>query len=341
MEDIHGKAVSITRKDVEVVPMGKDGLLRMYRGMYIIRHFEETLYYLFLNRSMPGTMHQYTGQEAIAIGFCESLKAEDYITSTHRGHGHCLAKGANLNEVMAEMFSKKTGCCRGMGGSMHLADFEVGILGANGIVGGGIPIAVGAALSIDNKGSDQVVVCFFGEGASNTGSFHEGINMAAIWKLPVIFVCENNLYAVSDHVRDTMKVEHVADRASAYGIPGETIDGNDVLVVYEHARRAIARARQGNGPMMIECMTYRHRGHSRFEPAHYRPKEEVSAWLARDPLKVFREHTVVENDITEKELQAIEEEVKKQMEAAVAYAEQSPEIDPGEIIPMVYKENNV
>ncbi|MCL5102993.1 MAG: thiamine pyrophosphate-dependent dehydrogenase E1 component subunit alpha [Armatimonadetes bacterium] len=312
----------------------KAKLLQVYRGMYLIRAFEETIYRLFLTRSMPGTIHQYNGQEAVAVGFCESLRPDDYITSTHRGHGHCLAKGAKLNEVMAEIFSKQTGCCRGMGGSMHLADFDAGILGANGIVGGGIPIATGAGLSIALRGTEQVAVCFFGEGASNTGSFHEGINMAAILNLPVIFVCENNLYQVSLHMSRAMKPRQVAHRADAYGIPGVVADGNDVLEVMQVAQEAISTARRGGGPTLVECMTYRHRGHSRFEPGNYRPKEEVAEWMERDPLKVFRSRTG--GFIAEGELASIEQRIDEEMEQAVAYADASPDVDSDEFSRMVY-----
>jgi len=318
------------------VSLEKEKLLQIYRSMYLIRAFEEILYYLFLNRSMPGTMHQYTGQEAVAVGFWRNLREDDYITSTHRGHGHCLAKGVNLNEVMAEMFSKRTGCCHGMGGSMHLADFNVGILGANGIVGGGIPIAVGAGISINLRGTGGVVICFFGEGATNTGAFHEGVNLAAVWSLPVVFVCENNLYQVSMRMNETMRVKRICDRAAAYGIPGVRVDGNDVLKVDEVAKKTIAKARSGKGPILVECMTYRHRGHSRFEPAHYRSKEELASWLERDPLKVFRRRLLPASNITEEELVSIEKEVKEAMDRAVSYAEGSPEVDTAMIESMVY-----
>ena len=316
------------------IGINKEILLKMYRDMYLIRVFEETLYYLFLKRNMPGTMHQYTGQEAIAVGFCHSLRKEDYITSTHRGHGHCLAKGANLNEVMAEIFSKKTGCNHGMGGSMHLADYDTGILGANGIVGGGIPIATGAGLSIDLRGTDQVVVCFFGEGAANTGAFHEGINLAAVWDLPVIFVCENNLYQVSTHISQTMKIPNVAHRAEGYGIKGIVVDGNDVIEVNRIAEEVITMARGGKGPTLVECMTYRYKGHSRFEPGNYRPNGELSYWQERDPLKVFR--VQVHKHIREEELTAIEKDVKEKIEESILYAEEGPDINPEDISAMVW-----
>ena len=221
--------------------------LGMYRKMLEIRRFEEKLFYLFSTTPMPGSMHQYNGQEAVAVGVCSALKKSDYITSTHRGHGHCIAKGADINSVMAEMFAKKTGCCRGMGGSMHIADFSVGMLGANGIVGAGIPHAVGAAWSCKYRKSGQVAVAFFGDGAANEGAFHEAINLAAIWKLPVVFVCENNLYGFSTHYRRVTSIENIADRAAAYSIPGVTADGMDVLAVFDRAAEAVENAEKEAG----------------------------------------------------------------------------------------------
>ena len=256
--------------------------------MVEIRRFEEKLYHLFSTRDMPGSMHQYNGEEAVAVGVCAHLSASDYITSTHRGHGHCIAKGADIRAVMAEMFAKSTGCCRGMGGSMHIADFSVGMLGANGIVAAGIPIAVGAGLTCQVKGEGRVSVAFFGDGAANEGAFHEAVNLAAVWRLPVVFVCENNVYGFSTHYRRVMLLENIADRASAYGIPGVVVDGMDLRGVHAAAGEAIRRARGGEGPTLLECKTYRYMGHSRFEPSSYRTKEELVEWKKRDPIALFR-----------------------------------------------------
>jgi TPP-dependent pyruvate/acetoin dehydrogenase alpha subunit len=293
-----------------------------------IRAFEDKLYFLFLNTVMPGTMHQYNGQEAVAVGVCSALRTSDYITSTHRGHGHCIAKGANIDRCMAEMFGKDTGLCRGMGGSMHVADFGVGMLGATGIVGAGIPIATGAGLSIKMSGSDQVAVAFMGEGAANEGSFHESLNMAAVWRLPVIYVVENNLYGFSTPYAEVFPTADVATRAEAYGIAGAVADGQDVWAVYETALPAIERARGGDGPSLLEFKTYRYRGHSRFEPSSYRTKEELEEWKQRDPLKLWSARLVAEGIASEDEIKAIRIEVQKRMDEAVAFAEASDPPDP-------------
>ena len=314
----------------------KEKLIEMYRKMLEIRHFEEKVYELYGQNLVPGTIHLYAGQEAVAVGVCANLRREDYIVSTHRGHGHCIAKGADLKRVMAEILGKKTGYCKGKGGSMHIADFSVGILGATGVVGAGIPIAAGAGLSIKLRGTDQVVACFFGDGASNQGTFHEGINMAAIWKLPVLFVCENNLYAMGTRQSRVMLIENIADRAVAYGIPGVTVDGNDVLAVYEAARQAVERAKKGEGPTLIECKTYRHKGHSRFDPATYRPKEEVEFWLKKDPIPRFRGKLVEMGVLTDAEAEQIEKEVLNEIEEAVKFALESPYPEPEEALKDVY-----
>jgi len=308
----------------------------MYRKMLEIRRFEEKVYDLYGENLVPGTIHLYAGQEAIAVGVCANLRGDDYITSTHRGHGHCIAKGAQLNRVMAEILGKKTGYCKGKGGSMHIADFSIGMLGATAVVGAGLPIAAGAGLSIKLRKTDQVVACFFGEGASNQGTFHEGINMAAIWKLPVLFVCENNLYAMGTRQSRVMVVENVADRAISYGIPGVAVDGNDVMAVYEAAREAVQRARSGKGPTLMECKTYRHKGHSRFDPAAYRPKEEVEEWLKRDPILRFRSRFLEMKTITEEEADKIEEEVVAAVDDAVKFALDSPYPEPEEALEHVY-----
>jgi pyruvate dehydrogenase E1 component alpha subunit len=304
--------------------------------MLEIRFFEEKVFDLYAQNLVPGTIHLYLGEEAVAVGVCSLLKKDDYITSTHRGHGHCIAKGAELKRTMAEILGKKTGYCKGKGGSMHIADFKIGMLGATAVVGAGLPIAVGAGLSVKLRRTDQVVACFFGEGASNQGTFHESINMASIWKLPVIFVCENNLYAMGTRQSRVMAIENVADRAVAYGIPGVVVDGNDVSAVYEATQKAVERARKGEGPTLIECKTYRHKGHSRVDPAKYRPKEEVEEWLAKDPIKRFKEKLLQTNTLTESEIQQIEKEVSDEIEEAVKFAMESPYPAPEEALEDVY-----
>ena len=318
------------------INLPREKLVEMYRKMFEIRSFEEKVFELYAQNMVPGTIHLYAGEEAVAVGVCSNLRKDDYITSTHRGHGHCIAKGADPKRIMAEILGKKTGYCKGKGGSMHIADFKVGMLGATAVVGAGIPIAMGAGLSIKLRGTDQVVACFFGEGASNQGTFHEGINMAAIWKLPVIFVCENNLYAMGTRQSRVMLIENIADRAASYGIPGVTVDGNDVLAVYEAAREAVERARRGEGPTLIECKTYRHKGHSRVDPAKYRPKEEVEEWLRKDPIKRLREKLLQTNVLAEEEVQRVEEEVSAEIEEAVKFAVESPYPAPEEALEDVY-----
>jgi len=308
----------------------------LYREMLRIRKFEEKLYEVFLTRVMPGTMHQCNGQEAVPVGVCAHLTKEDYVTSTHRGHGHCLAKGVNVNAMMAEMFAKTTGCCKGCGGSMHIADFSVGMLGANGIVAGGIPIAVGAAWTCKYKKNGRVAAAFFGDGAVNEGAFHEAVNLAAVWRLPVVFVCENNLYGYSTHYRRVMLFEDIAERAKGYGIPGRVADGMDVRSVYDVAGEAIARARTGQGPTLIECKTYRYRGHSRMENPNYRTREEVEAWKRRDPIEGFSKVLRAEYDVTDAEMAAVSDAVDEEMEAAVRFAEESPDPQPLDYQKVIY-----
>ena len=312
--------------------------LAMYRKMVLIRTFEDKLYFLFLNTIMPGTMHQYNGQEAVAVGVCTALRRNDFITSTHRGHGHTLAKGADLNGAMAEMFAKETGLCRGMGGSMHIADFRVGMLGANGIVGGGLPIATGAALAAQMRGTGQVAVAFMGDAAANEGSFHESLNLAAVWKLPVVFVIENNLYGYSVKSRDAFPTEDIAIRAAAYGLPGEIVDGQDVLAVYECSARAIERARIGEGPSVLECKTYRYKGHARFDPASYRPKEEEEAWKKRDPIKLWALKLTQFGMASEEELKSIHASIRKEVDAAVEFATQSTSPAPDLCLSLIFAE---
>ena len=298
-------------------------MIELYKNMVTIRRFEEKVSELFAKGAIPGFVHLYIGQEAVAVGVCANLRKEDYIVSTHRGHGHCIAKGANLNKMMAELFGKASGCCKGKGGSMHIADYGSGILGANAIVGANVPIAAGAAFAAKSRGTDQVGVAFFGDGASSTGAFHEGINIAAAWKLPAIFVCENNLYAISTRANRTIPVRNIADKAAAYGIPGVVVDGMDVIAVYDAAHEAVERAKKGEGPTLIECKTYRFCGSFEGDPQLYRSKEEREEWRKRDPLNFGRK--LVENGhMTDVELEKIELEIKSTIEEAVKYASESP-----------------
>jgi len=304
--------------------------------MLTIRFFEETVFELYGQNLVPGTIHLYAGEEAAAVGVCANLRKDDYVTSTHRGHGHCIAKGARLDKTMAEILGRKTGYCKGKGGSMHIADFSVGMLGATAVVGAGIPIATGAGLSIKLRGTDQIAICFFGDGASNQGTFHEGINLAAIWHLPVVFVCENNLYAMGTRQTRVMLIDNIADRAAGYGIPGVVVDGNDVLAVYEAARVAVERARQGGGPTLMECKTYRLRGHSRFDPAAYRPKDEVIEWLRKDAIARFQAKLLEMGIITEAEVQRTVEKARNDVEEATKFALESPFPEPAEALEDVY-----
>ncbi|MBX7235006.1 MAG: thiamine pyrophosphate-dependent dehydrogenase E1 component subunit alpha [Caldilineales bacterium] len=310
--------------------------LHLYGQMLTIRRFEERCNYLYMQGRIPSTLHLYIGQEAVAVGVCAHLHTDDYVASTHRPHGHAIAKGVALRAIMAELFAKDTGCCRGKGGSMHVGDVNVGMFPAIAIVGGGIPIAAGAALASKRLGNGRVAVSFFGEGASNEGAFHETLNMAAIWQLPVVFVCENNLYAASTPVSWVFKVEDVASRASAYGIPGEIVDGNDVLAVYEAAGRAVERARSGGGPTLLECKTYRLVGHSRSDPRTYRTKEEEADWAGRDPLPRLASHLLASGQATEATLAAIDQEVTAAIDDAVAFAEASPSPRPEDALNHVF-----
>ena len=298
----------------------------MLRLMQTIRRFEERASDDFRAGVIHGVVHSYAGEEAVAVGVCSALERRDQIISTHRGHGHCIAKGADLNRMMAELYARETGYCKGKGGSMHIADFDIGMLGANGIVAGGISIITGAGLAAQLEGDDRVAVSFFGDGASNAGPFHESINIAAAWKLPVIYVCENNLWAVNTPARDSVAVKDVAARAAGYGIPGVVVDGNDVLAVHGVAREAIARARKGEGPTLIECKTYRHRRHTeRVDQPDLRPSDEVAQWLERDPIRRLREHLHrQQGQLTDEEWEAMDAEVVASIDAAVAFACASP-----------------
>ncbi|MDP6705271.1 MAG: thiamine pyrophosphate-dependent dehydrogenase E1 component subunit alpha [Alphaproteobacteria bacterium] len=298
----------------------------MLRLMQTIRRFEERASDDFHEGAIYGVVHCYIGEEAVAVGVCGALNREDQIISTHRGHGHCIAKGADLNRMMAELYGREDGYCKGKGGSMHIADFDIGMLGANGIVAGGFSIVTGAGLAAQLEGEGRVAVCFFGDGASNAGPFHESINIAAAWKLPVIYVCENNLWAVNTPAANSVSVPDVAMRAPGYGIPGEVVDGNDVLAVYEATATAVARARAGEGPSLIECKTYRWRRHTeRVGQADRRPPEEVEEWMQNDPVARLVEHLKAQQgQLSDDEWQAMDEEILAEIEASVAFAEASP-----------------
>jgi len=290
--------------------------------MLLIRRFEERIYNLFLQGELPGTLHQSQGQEAVAVGVCAHLTIQDWITSTHRPHGHALAKGVEVRKAMAELFGKVTGCCAGKGGSMHLGDPDVGMIPALAIVGAGNTVAPGMGLAFKLRKSRQVAVCFFGEGASNEGAFHEGLNFAAVLKLPVVFVCENNLYGASTHFSRASLVEDVAARASAYGIPGQIVDGMDVLAVHRAAGDAIAHARNGHGPVLLECKTYRFAGHSRGDARGYRTKAEEAEWEALDPISCARGY-LAGLGVKPETLDVLEIEVTAELDDAVDFARKS------------------
>jgi pyruvate dehydrogenase E1 component alpha subunit len=296
--------------------------------MLLIRQFEERVKYLFLEGVMPGTIHQYQGQEAIAVGVCSALNSNDVITSTHRPHGHALAKGLTMESLMHELFGKTTGCCRGKGGSMHVGDLEKGMVPAVAIVAGGVPIATGIALAFKHRKEPRVAVSFMGDGAVNEGAFHEAVNMGAIWSLPVVYVVENNLYSASTPIFEMVRLKKLSDRAAGYGIPGVTVDGNDVLEVFDTARKAVERARAGEGPTLVECMTYRITGHSRRDPCNYQPEQERKEALKREPLRRFAENLLTGELIDEAELEGIRAEVDAEIERAVESAMAAPDPKP-------------
>jgi len=315
----------------------QEKLIEMYEKMIRIRLFEEKAVELFLKGILPGFLHSSIGQEAVSVGACTALREDDYMISTHRGHGDIIAKGARVDLMMAELFAKKTGYCKGKGGSMHIADLDLGILGTTGIVGGGLPIINGAALACQLKGTDQVSLCFFGDGASNTGSFHEALNLASVWNLSVIFVCQNNLYAESTPQRIHQKIQNISIRGESYGIPGVNLDGNDVLAVYQAVRKEVERARKKGGPTLIECKTYRWLGHYVGDPStSYRTKEEVEEWKKRDPIKLYRTKLLAMEVCCEKDLEAIDRKVEKEIEEAVEFAQNSPDPNPEEALDDVY-----
>jgi pyruvate dehydrogenase E1 component alpha subunit len=306
------------------------------RRMYLIRRFEEGAEESYMRGLIHGTMHLSIGQEASAVGATMALRKTDYITSTHRGHGHCIGKGADPKLMFAEFFGKEEGYCRGRGGSMHIADVESGNLGANGIVGGGLPIAVGAALAIKKQKRDDVAMCFFGDGASNEGAFHEALNMAAIWKLPVIFVCENNKYGMSVSTERSMAVEHVADRAPGYRMPGVVVDGNRIEDVAEAVLEAIDRARRGEGPTLIECKTYRIRGHSKSDRNRYRTKEEIEAWKERDPIAHFEKELMALGFLKQQDIDEIRSSAEAEIASGIEFARNGTDPLPEEVTRDVY-----
>ena len=307
-------------------------LLAPLRSMLLIRRFEERLDDLFADGVIKGTSHLYAGQEAVATGICSLLRVDDYITSTHRGHGHFLAKGGDTNALMAELWGKATGPSKGRGGSQHVADYSVGFLGSNGITAGGLPIATGAALACKMRQTDSVVVCFFGEGGSNQGTFGESLNMAAIWKLPVLFVCENNLYAMSTRYDEGSATPDIASRGVGYGMPGEVVDGTDFLAVRDAVQGHIERARVSGGPCLLEMKTYRYYGHSKSDKREYRTREEEAFWRERDPIIKLR----AAMEMSDEEFATLDAEVTREVDEAEAFARESPEPEVEEWEDVVY-----
>lgn len=316
--------------------MEKEKWIEMFRIMVRIRTFDERVAKEFAAGTIPGAAHLYCGQEAVAVGACANLRPDDFITSTHRGHGHLIAKGARTDLMMAEIFGKKTGYNKGKGGSMHITAPELGIMGASGIVAGMIPVAAGVALSAQLRGTDQVTICFLGDGATNSGRFHESVNLAAVWKLPVVYVIENNLYGESTSLSAVCKLTDLSQRAVAYGIDGLTIDGNDVEAVYHTVGQAVGKARQGGGPSLIECKTYRQQGHFQGDPQLYKPKEEIEAWLKKDPIPRVKENLIAQGVCSREEADAIQRAMENEIEQAIAFAVQSPYPDPLETLEDVY-----
>jgi len=309
------------------------------RKMMMIRAFEDKVFELLARDVLKGASHVYAGEEAVGVGACAAIGPDDYITSTHRGHGHCVARGGELKYMLAELCGKATGYCKGKGGSMHIADVAAGNLGATGIVAGNLPVATGAGLACKLNAKSQVVLCFFGDGASNNGTFHESLNMAGVWKLPVVYVCENNLYGMSVSMERACSVDDIHTRAPAYGMPGAEVDGQKVLDVKAAVEEAVERARKGEGPTLLECKTYRYRGHSRSDPRKYRTKEEEQYWHDHDPILLFSRYVVEQNAMTEADVEALQKDVDEEMMQAEDYAlNQSPYPDPTTLLEDVYAE---
>ena len=314
-------------------------LIEMYERMVLIREFDERAGILMEQDRIAGAVHLYVGEEAVAVGVCSALEDSDYITSTHRGHGHLIAKGGDPARMYAELFGRATGYCKGKGGSMHIADLDIGMLGANGIVGAGPPIALGAAFASKYRDDGKICVCFFGDGAANRGSFHEAATMAALYKVPLVFVCENNQYGEFTPVADHLPIKDVSERAGSYNMPGLTVDGMDVIAVYEAVSIAVVRARRGEGPSLIECKTYRYYDHvGRDFGVLKRDKDEIASWRARDPLPQLREKLVSEGVLTEAEADAVVERTRARIEEAIQFADDSPLPDPAALLDDVYTE---
>jgi TPP-dependent pyruvate/acetoin dehydrogenase alpha subunit len=318
------------------VPPDNAELVEMFATMVMIREFDQLAIELRKNRRIHGALHPYVGEEAVAVGACSALRRSDRITSTHRGHGHCIAKGADVNRMMAELFGRVDGYCKGKGGSMHIADFAIGMLGANGIVAGGMPIACGAALAAQLEGAGGVAACFFGDGATGEGEFHESLNIASLWKLPLIFVCENNRYGAGNAVESVRVVADIAAHAPAYGMPGVSVDGNDVLAVRRATEDAVARARRGDGPTLLHCKTFRWLFHAMRDapPPETRPADLLAEWRGRerDPIARFEDHLTGNGIVTPAQVRAIRERVKRDLQAAVDFAEASPYPDPKDLL---------
>jgi acetoin:2,6-dichlorophenolindophenol oxidoreductase subunit alpha len=316
--------------------LDKEKKVEMLRKMYEIRHFENQAEQFIIRGMIHGTCHLYIGEEASAVGAIYAINNDDYITSTHRGHGHCIGKGAELKTMMAELLGKKTGCCKGKGGSMHIADVSSGNLGANGVVGGSIGIATGAALTCKMKKNGRIALCFFGDGAANQGIFHSSLNMASIWELPVIYLCENNTYGMSTPIKEAFNIERISDRKTSYGIEGLTIDGNNLVEVFNTVSHFSDECRAGKGPVLIESLTYRWSGHSKSDAQVYRTKEEVRRWKEKDPIKKYKEVLFGQGFLTVEEDMEIEKEVEAKIEEAVKFAKESPFPDPSEVEDDVY-----
>ncbi|MDY6971199.1 MAG: pyruvate dehydrogenase (acetyl-transferring) E1 component subunit alpha [Thermodesulfobacteriota bacterium] len=320
------------------VQMTESELLKMYHNMVLIREFEERTAEMYARGKITGFCHLYIGEEAVAVGAISALNQDDYVVSSYRDHGHCLVKGSGPSEVMAELFGRATGVCKGKGGSMHLFDFERGFLGGYAIVAGGIPIAVGVGQAIKYRKEDKVVACFFGDGATNAGAFYESLNMAKIWSIPVIFICENNFYGIGTYVDWASSAKNLYKKSEAFEIPSEQVNGMDVMAVWEATKRASAAARQGKGPYFIEALTYRFRGHSMSDPADYRPRREEKLWKERDPIPSFARTLVDEGIVDPERLKAIKEEVVEEVEEAVQFADRSPWPESIELMKDVYSE---
>ncbi len=320
----------------EVKELGKEKLLTFYRKMVEIRNFEERIRFLFLEGKMPGTIHQYIGMEACAVGVCSALEGDDVIASTHRSHGHAIARGLSFKELMAELYGKTTGCCKGKGGSMHFGNLEKGMLPAIAIVGGNLPIVVGIALSFKLRKQKRVALSFFGDGASNEGAFHEALNMAAVYNVPAVYVCENNLYGASTNIGKMLKIENIADRAQSYGMEGMIADGMDVIDVYFNAKKVLKKAREGGGPTLLELKTFRFCGHSRRDPCNYIPEEEKEFWAKKDPIDNFKKILLKEKIVEISDLEKIDIQIEKELDEAISFAQESPDPRPEDTFEDLY-----